>query len=135
MEEGRIIISPADLLRLRELLGAFGSHHQDLRPELKVLSRKLDQAVETARSDVPEDVVSVDSDVLLSDGRTGAVIHCSIVFPECAEAAEGRISVLAPLGVALLGHRPGERVSFDAPEGPRACEILNVQRRLESGIG
>ncbi|MCB9851195.1 MAG: GreA/GreB family elongation factor [Phycisphaerales bacterium] len=88
-----------------------------------------------AHKEVPEDVVTVDSEVRLSDGRTGAEIRCSIVFPECAEAAVGRISVLAPLGAALLGHRTGERVAFDAPEGPRNCEILSVQQRPESSSG
>ncbi len=127
MEQGPINISVTDLPRLRELLGALNARYLSVRPDLQVLKTRLAKAVVVANEEVPNDVITVDSEVCLSDSRTGAEICCSIVYPDSAEAAAGRISVLAPLGVALLGRRAGEQVSFDAPEGPRSCRILNVQ--------
>ena len=57
----------------------------------------------------------------------------TLVFPEAADPEEGRISVLAPLGAALLGCRVGETVEFRVPGGAaRSCEILIVLYQPEA---
>ena len=135
MGDRAIYITKTDMQRLRPLLRASTVPFRKQQPYLLELQTQLNRATVLADQDVAPDAVRMNSDVRLSDSRTGAVVTCRIVFPECADAAEGRISVLAPLGAALLGHRVGDQVSFEAPAGLRTCAILELVHQHEEAGG
>ncbi|MGE0758231.1 MAG: nucleoside diphosphate kinase regulator [Pirellulaceae bacterium] len=132
MPRRAIYITESDMRRLRELLRTTKDPYGKQRPHLQVLQKELDRARLIADQDVDPDVVTMNSDVRLRDCQTDAEIGCTIVFPDFADAAEGRISVLAPLGAALLGYRTGDRVSFTAPAGKQTCEILELTYQPEA---
>lgn len=127
-----IYITESDMKRLRELLRTAKDPYGKQRPYHQVLQEELDRATLIADQDVDPDVVTMNSEVRLRDCQTDAEIGCTIVFPESADAAQGRISVLAPLGAALLGYRTGDRVSFTTPGGKRACEIMALTYQPEA---
>jgi regulator of nucleoside diphosphate kinase len=129
-----IHVTQNDMERLRALIassngGARGDDRD--RPYLATLAAELDRAVVIGADEVPPDVVTMNSRVRLRDGRRTWIM--SLVFPENANPEEGSISVLAPLGAALLGCRVGQRVTFRVPRGAeRSCDVLSVLYQPEA---
>lgn len=80
------------------------------------------------RRELPQDVVSLNSQVLYSDETTGVRQLVTIVYPADADEDEGKVSVLTPLGIALLGLSVGEAIEWEFPDGSR--RTLRVQALL-----
>lgn len=77
-------------------------------------------------STIPGTVVTMNSIVKLIDITSGAIMTCTLVFPQEADVDNHRISILAPLGVALLGQSEGEVVEFTVPAGTKQFMIHKV---------
>ncbi|MBL8874160.1 MAG: nucleoside diphosphate kinase regulator [Phycisphaerae bacterium] len=134
LNERSIHVTQNDMERLRALIVATNAglrgDNRD-RPYLATLTSELDRAVVIGPDDLPPDVVTMNSRIRLRDGRRTWVM--SLVFPESADPEEGSISVLAPLGAALLGCRVGQHVTFRVPGGAeRSCDILSVLYQPEA---
>lgn len=128
----RIIqVTEGDMHRLRELI-AFSNRADDRdRPYLAALESELDRAVVLPLERIAPDVVTMNSRVRLRDGRR--TWNVTLVFPELADPEMGELSVLAPMGAAILGCRVGQSVSFRIPGGEtRSCEILSVLYQPEA---
>jgi regulator of nucleoside diphosphate kinase len=80
------------------------------------------------RREFPQDVVTLNSQVLYSDETAGVKQLVTIVYPADADEDEGKVSVLAPLGIALLGLSVGEAIEWEFPDGSR--RTLRVQALL-----
>ena len=85
-------------------------------------------AVVVDAEDVPAGVVTMHSRVRVQDVATGESWTYTLVFPHDADIASGRLSVLAPLGTALLGYREGDEIEWRMPGGVRRVRILEVTR-------
>ncbi len=119
-ERSLIVIAEADARRLAFLLQAEGpgrdaTHLRDLRDE-------LERAVIVPAEEVPEGVITMHGCAQVLDLASGVRQELSLVYPHDADPARGRISVLAPLGTALLGYRAGDEISWNSPAAPAACE-------------
>jgi regulator of nucleoside diphosphate kinase len=124
-QDTTIYFSESDYERLRMLVD-IGVHQ---RPELSTVSqleRELDRAEIVPEVSLPSDVVAMHSTVRLVDLDTGAEHVYTVVYPYEANADHGRISVLAPIGTALLGYRTGDVVEWEVPAGRRRLRIENV---------
>lgn len=135
MSERTIHVTEPDMERLRELIvpprGSGVALDDRDRPYLAMLRAELERAVVVPAHAVPPDVVTMNSRVRLRDGRRTWTM--TLVFPDQADPEEGCISVLAPLGAALLGCRVGQRVEFRVPGGgARSCDILSVLYQPEA---
>jgi regulator of nucleoside diphosphate kinase len=126
MTERTIHITELDMRRLRELLRE--AQWSDYRGSvyLKDLERELGRAQVVAPSDVPRDVVTMHSRVSLADVESGEEMTFTLVFPDEAGIGEGRISVLAPIGTAMLGYRVGDIFEWEVPEGKRRLRVKEV---------
>jgi regulator of nucleoside diphosphate kinase len=90
------------------------------------LGAELDRAVVVDR--LPLGVAAPGARVRFEDGRTGVVREAVLVYPAGADASAGRISVLAPVGAALLGLAVGDTISWPLPGGREArIRILAVE--------
>jgi regulator of nucleoside diphosphate kinase len=120
-----------DARRLRGLLArAVSNHDQEHLEELKT---EIDRAVVLQVDDVPANVVTIHSRARVLDLSSGERQEFTLVLPANANVAARRISVLAPLGTALLGHREGDEVEWVMPGGLRKLRIEQVSRDPESG--
>lgn len=122
----RIVITETDMSRLRALVReGWKASPRDLA-HLEELDRELDRAEVVEDGDVPGDVVTMQStvQVLDLDSRRRGVY--TIVFPEQADIERRRLSVLAPVGTALLGYRAGDVVEWTMPRGVRRLQIESV---------
>jgi len=125
MEELGLVITEADFDRLKHLLES-PRYRATHFASLMVLKDELDRARVVAAHDVPKGVVTMHSRVRVRDVRAGESETYTLVYPDEADILAGRLSVLAPLGIALLGARVGQVVEFDAPAGPRRLKVEKV---------
>lgn len=117
----RIIISENDVERLKRL----ASHPR--------LAAELSKAVVVDPDRVPPDVVTMNSRVLFEDESTGERREVTIVFPQEADASGRRVSVLAPVGTALLGLATGQSIVWPFPDGVSHClRVLDITYQPES---
>ena len=121
------IVNSLDFARLQPLLTGGFVDAAVLR-----LRAFLDQARKVAPRRVPPDVVTMNSRVTLAsvDGHRQVV---TLAYPQEASAERGRVSVLAPLGRALLGARVGELVRVEVPgAAPRELRVAGIEYQPES---
>ena len=90
------------------------------------LGHELERAEVVADGEVPPDVVTMNSTARVRDLSTGATAVYTVVFPPEADVASNRISVLAPVGTALIGYRRGDEVEWRTPGGARRLLIEEV---------
>ncbi len=125
MNHTPIYISRYDYTKLRLLLStALYSRASNLA--LRNLRDELDRAVVIDPAAFPAGTVTMDSTVEFEDLATGEVEKYTVTFPERADIDEGRISILAPIGTALIGCRVGEIVKWSTPGGVRQLKIRRV---------
>ena len=124
----RIVLSTPDVARLRAILGSRqGSSLRD-RSHIEDLQGEVERASVVAVDDLAADVVTLRSQVRVRDMQTGESRQYTVVSPLQADLASGHISVLAPLGTALLGYREGDEVYWQMPGGPRRLQIEKVMQ-------
>lgn len=85
------------------------------------LVSELDRADVVDPRDFPPDVVTTNSRVVFEDVTTGQATEVTIVFPQDADIARGKVSVLAPVGTALLGLAEGDAIVWPFPDGSSRC--------------
>jgi regulator of nucleoside diphosphate kinase len=122
----RIHVTEEDMTTLRDLVRAKrGSASRD-QDHLAELDRELDRADVIEAMDIEPDVVTMHSTVRVRDLDSGASTVYTLVFPGDADVKRRRISVLAPIGTALIGYRVGDRIRFRTPGGSRHLEVADV---------
>jgi regulator of nucleoside diphosphate kinase len=132
MDSRDIYITDCDLTRLRELLEVgIGFAGRD-RPCLQSLQGELDRAHIVEPAGVPPEVVTMNSRVRLIDVATNEEQVYTLVFPSQANLAHGKISILAPIGTAILGCRLGDTVEWQVPCGVRKLRIEEMLYQPEA---
>lgn len=119
-----IHLSREDHAKLRLLLASISS--SSMHRTLHKLRDELDRAIVVDSTDFPTDVVALDSTVEYEDLATGEVEAYTLTLPERARVEERRISILAPIGTALIGYRVGDVVNWSTPGGERQLRIRRV---------
>ncbi|WP_146908891.1 nucleoside diphosphate kinase regulator [Arenimonas daejeonensis] len=114
-----ITVSSRDLARLEQLLDSPGLRHV---PAAIALGRELERAAVLAPEDMPPDVVTMNSTVSCVDELSGDHHRFTLAYPADADVASHRVSVLAPVGSALLGLSIGSVIDWQAPGG-RALRV------------
>lgn len=125
-------LSTYDVQRLEPLLAMTTTPAYRVPEHLAVLATKVYECVEAAPASIPDDVVTMNSRVRLQDLSSSQEIVCTLVFPRHADAAQQRISVLAPLGASLFGARVGNRVLVPTPQGAREFLIEELVYQPEA---
>jgi regulator of nucleoside diphosphate kinase len=131
-ETERVYISEPDEERLRALVEARAISRPRDGERFLHLEEELDDALVIPPAAMPPDVVTLSSRVRVRDTATGEAFVYTLVLPLAANFERGRISVLAPLGIAILGQRVGDVVAVRAPGGVRKLLIENVLYQPEA---
>ncbi|RYZ09069.1 MAG: nucleoside diphosphate kinase regulator [Myxococcales bacterium] len=101
-------------------------------PTLSVLERDLGRAVVVPPDQVPSTVVTMNSRAVVLDLDNQERRELTLVFPSSADIEAGRVSVLAPLGSALIGSREGSDISWRTPRGERRMRVERVVYQPEA---
>ncbi len=123
----RIVVTRPDVERLRAILAARGGTARD-REHLLDLRDEIERARIVAEHEIPAGVVTLQSQVCVRDRATGICSDYTVVSPSQSNVSSGHISVLAPLGTALLGYREGDEVEWRMPGGVRRLRIERVRQ-------
>lgn len=107
----RILITDQDYHRLSALVS------QVEGPMAEALEEELSRANVISQSEIPKDVVTMNSRVQFVDEATGQASEMTLVYPQEAKLEEGRLSILAPVGIALLGLSVGQEIDWKMPNG------------------
>jgi regulator of nucleoside diphosphate kinase len=126
-----IQITRFDKTRLMRLLRSLDAAHEN-RGEIEDLERELERGIEVDSTDVGPDVVTMNSTVRVTDLDANTTHLYTIVFPADADFEKGRISILSPLGTALLGFRAGDVVTWEMPRGTRRLRIEELVYQPEA---
>ena len=92
---------------------------EDLRIELK-------KAKLVNKDDFPDDIVRLNSKVRIKAEENDKVMELMLVTPDKADIKQKMISVMAPIGTALIGFRQGEKVKWQVPAGKKTFTIMEV---------
>lgn len=134
MKTRNIIMSTPDHAELCVVIAFGGKISERTRAELKALESELDRAQVVAPEAVPADVITMNSRAELLDLDTGERMEFTLVSPSEANIDEGKISVLAPLGTAMLGYRVGDEFEWTVPYGLRRLKVTNVRFQPEAAL-
>jgi regulator of nucleoside diphosphate kinase len=128
-----IWLTEQDYNRLKHLLADLTRRSRGMQAGVETLEDILDLARVVRPEKVPESVVTMNSRVLFEDVHTQEQGTVAISYPAEADASSGKISVLSPVGAALLGLAEGSEVELPLPHGgTRRIRILNVLYQPEA---
>lgn len=97
-----------------------------LEGRISELQYKIASADVIDVSAVPKDRVVFASRVVLENIDTEESVEYQIVGPDESDIDKGRISLMSPLGKAMMGKRPGDEIVLDAPGGKRTYELVDI---------
>ena len=123
-----ITITRLDLQRLERLLDSL----DEFGPGAQALQAELDRADVVGHDEVPAGVVTMNSRVHCREESSGKDYHLTLVYPQDA-GGEGKVSILAPVGSALLGLSVGQHIDWTAPGGKQLkLTLLAVEYQTEA---
>jgi regulator of nucleoside diphosphate kinase len=127
------VITELDAARIRELAAALPDRGRGHAPFGELIEVVRDEADIVPRSRIAPDIVTVNSTVSFREELTGTVHQVTLVYPRDFSLSERRISLLSPVGRALLGRKVGALASFEAPDGGiRTLRILELHYQPEA---
>lgn len=124
MSRRKIYITQTDLQRLCRVVAAELELSVDRR--LTELIAELERAEIVLSDEIPDDVVTMNSTVVLRDVDTDETETYTLVYPNHADIARNRLSVLAPVGTAILGYQVGDVIRWRVPSGVRRLRVEDV---------
>lgn len=130
MSDRNIYVTSDDRKRLQALL----SRPTDAmdRDDVSDLVAEVQRAVVVPASEIPPDVITMNSRARLLDLDQRTTLELTVVYPEDADFAAGRISVVAPIGAAMLGYRVGDEIEWVVPSGPRRLRVEAILYQPEA---
>jgi regulator of nucleoside diphosphate kinase len=132
MKQPVIFITTKDAEKLRKLIRE--AYHSEYRGSdyLKELAEEMEKASVVNPNQIPADVITLNSTARLVDQETNEEMVYTLVFPEDADISQGKISVLAPIGTAMLGYKTGDVFEWDTPGGKRTILVKEILYQPES---
>lgn len=125
-----IYITDLDMSRLRELLNEALIEGLKGDSAFRDLERELEQAEIINCKELPGNVITMNSKVLID--LNGYEEEVSLVYPQNADLIENKISILSPIGTAMLGYSEGDTIKCDVPSGKMELQIKRILYQPES---
>ena len=124
-----LLVSRLDHDRLVELIESPAARHLDT----SALRAELDRAEIVEPRDMPADVITMNSTARFLDENSGEEREMTLVFPRDADGSADKVSILAPVGSALLGLRIGDSIQWPIPGGRTiSLRVLSIQYQPEA---
>ena len=120
-----LLISQSDFDLLQMHLTRSGSSLSDFNK--KRLSGELKSAKVVKDHDLPDSIASLNSIVEIKDKESGQTFRFQLVLPGEANFSEHRVSVFAPIGIALLGNPVGAEIQWEMPDGLKTFDIISCE--------
>jgi regulator of nucleoside diphosphate kinase len=128
----KIYITSSDMLKLENLIEGRRDGNLKDKKHLEELENELLRAVFVESKGIPPDVITMNSRVRLKDLDTHEEMTYTLVFPADANIKENKISVLAPIGTAMLGYKMGDIIEWPVPSGQRRLKVIEILYQPEA---
>jgi len=132
MAERIIHITKFDMDRLVKLIEGLRLSPKANQANLDLLEKELYRAVLVDPQNIPRDVITMNSKVSITDTDSVEKMTYTLMFPSAANIEENKLSVLAPLGTALLGYRKGDVIKWPVPSGIRKLKVAEIVYQPEA---
>jgi len=132
MIKKEIYITEQDMKRLRELIMVAREFGKEKEKYLFDLEKELDKGKVVKSKDIPPNIITMNSKVCLMDLNENREIIYQVVFPDESNATQGRISILAPIGTALLGYCVGDIIEWKVPAGIARLKVEKILYQPEA---
>lgn len=132
MTSRNIHVTDYDMERLQKLIEGTQHWNQKDREYLAHLEEELERAVVVASNKMPPNVVTMNTQLQVRDLGSGQGMSVQLVFPSEADFEKGKISILAPIGTAIIGYREGDIVEWKVPAGTRRLKIEKIVYQPEA---
>ena len=132
MNERTIQITELDRKRLQDLIRDAQTGEYRKSVYLEKLLGELERAEVVRPQDIPGDVITMNSTVTLMDLDTNEEETYTLVYPEQADTTQGKVSILAPIGTAMLGYRVGDVFEWEVPAGKRRLKVTKILYQPEA---
>ena len=120
-----IAMNPVDIDRLRKLADAAANKYPETSD---FLAREVERAAILSEASSSKGLVTMESSVTFRDGVNGQARTVVLVYPEDANVDAGKISILTPIGAALIGLSEGQTIEFQGPSGGwRSLTVVAVK--------
>lgn len=127
-----IFITESNLKRLETIIQYAPVSNEHQKGNLERLNEDLQRATVVDSKDIPPDVVTINSTLQMRDLDSGEEMVFTLVSPSNADLSQGRISLLAPVGSAVVGYRSGDIVEWRVPAGSKRLKIEKVLYQPEA---
>ena len=127
-----LVLRKDDYLLLISYLDSARKHSSFDRQNAEELTVELKKATLVAKDDFPSDVVRLNSKVRIKTEGKGEEMELTLVTPDKANIKEKKISIMAPIGTALIGFRQGQKVKWKVPAGNKTFTILEVNNNAST---
>jgi regulator of nucleoside diphosphate kinase len=132
LQTGTIYITEPDYRRLTGLIEITRDRNGVDGEYLNTLEAELERAEVVDPKRIPANVIMMRSKVRLKDLVSGEAKIYSLVFPTEANVSEGKMSVLAPIGTAILGYKLGDSIEWPVPSGLRKLKVDEILYQPEA---
>jgi regulator of nucleoside diphosphate kinase len=82
--------------------------------------------------EIPDDVITMNSTFRLRNIDTAEETVYTLVFPGEADSSKGKISILAPIGTAVLGYKLGDVIEWEVPAGRKRFKVEEIVYQPEA---
>jgi regulator of nucleoside diphosphate kinase len=127
-----IHITSQDKQRLEDLLQEVAVRDSRAHGDLNALLEELHRAIIVDPKEVPDDVITMNSRAEMLDLNSGETMTFTLAFPADASIEEEKISVLAPIGAAMLGYRVNDEFEWQVPDGVRRMRVNQIHYQPEA---
>jgi regulator of nucleoside diphosphate kinase len=131
-DERTIYITNFDMLRLEEVLEVANEFGGRNNKHLDDLGKELLRAEIVDSKAIPPDVITMNSTVKLMDLDSKEEKTYTLVFPKDADISQNMISILAPIGTALIGYRVGDTIKWVVPAGTKRLKVMSILYQPEA---
>jgi len=132
MKKRTIYINAFDRKRLMRLIEDSTNFNNPDKNYLKELEKELNRGKIVEPKDIPKDVITMNSIIHLKDLDSGEEMTYTLVFPGIADISKNKISILAPIGTALIGYRVGDIIEWKVPAGLRKLKVEEILYQPEA---
>lgn len=126
MRKKVIYITEKDKSKLKKLISSTAGFRDQDKKTLQELKLELERAIVVDEELIDDNIIRMNSTVLLKDMQTRAKHMYKLVYPDEADMSDKKISILAPIGTALLGFQVGDIIEWNVPAGKRKLKVKGV---------
>jgi len=126
----KVVITAVDRERLRKVITDAATLGEASEHAIQDLEREMERAAIVDSREVTGDVITMNSKVILTLNEEE--MEVALVYPKEADFFSNRLSVLSPIGTAILGYSAGDRITWDVPSGMAQIQIKKVLYQPEA---